>query len=66
MSIFIPVLYICISGHCEFFQQNAHYIDKQQCMAIVTEKKEEYAKMGAIVDATCIELVVQKRGFYES
>jgi len=66
MSIFIPVLYICINGHCEFFQQNAHYTDRQKCIAVVMEKQEEYAKMGAVVDSTCIELVVQKRGLYES
>ena len=66
MSIFIPVLYICMNGHCEFFQQNSHYIDKQKCIAVVMEKKEEFIKMGAIVDATCIDLIVQKRGLYES
>ena len=66
MSIFIPVLYICMNGHCEFFQQHAHYTDQQKCLAIVTAKKEEFIKMGATVDATCMELVVQKRGLYES
>jgi hypothetical protein len=35
-------------------------------MAIVMAKKEEFIKMGATVDATCIDLIVQKRGFYES
>jgi hypothetical protein len=55
-----------MNGHCEFFQQNAHYTDRQKCIAVVMEKKEEYVKMGAIVDATCIDLVVQKRGLYES
>jgi hypothetical protein len=66
MSIFIPVLYICINGHCEFFQQNAHYIDRQQCMSIVEAKKQEFIQMGATVDATCIDLIVKKRGLYES
>ena len=66
MSIFIPVLYICMNGHCEFFQQLAHYTDRQQCMATVQAKKQEFIKMGATVDATCIDLVVQKRGNHES
>jgi len=66
MSIFIPVLYICMNGHCEFFQQLAHYTDRQQCMAVVMEKKQEFIKMGATVDVTCIDLIVQKRGLYES
>jgi hypothetical protein len=66
MSIFIPVLYICMNGHCEFLQQLAHYTDRQQCLAIVGEKKQEFIKMGATVDVTCIDLIVQKRGLYES
>ena len=66
MSIFIPVLYICMNGHCEFFQQLTHYTDRQQCMAVVMEKKQEFIKMGAKVDVTCIDLIVQKRGLYES
>jgi len=66
MSIFIPVLYICMNGHCEFFQQNAYYTDRQKCIAVVMEKKEEFIKMGATVDVTCIDLIVKKRGLYES
>jgi hypothetical protein len=66
MSIFIPVLYICMNGHCEFFQQHAYYTDRQKCIEVVVAKQGEFAKMGAVVDSTCIELVVQKRGLYES
>jgi hypothetical protein len=66
VSIFIPVLYICLNGHCEFLQQLTHYTDRQQCMTAVRSKKQEFIKMGATVDATCIDLVVQKRGSYES
>jgi len=33
---------------------------------VVMGKKQEFIKMGATVDATCIDLVVQKRGLYES
>ena len=66
MSIFIPVLYICMNGHCEFLQQLTHYTDRAQCMAAVMEKKQEYVRMGAKVDATCVDLIVQKRGLYES
>ena len=44
MSIFIPVLYICMNGHCEFLQQLSHYTDRAQCMAIVEVKKQEFVK----------------------
>jgi len=66
VSIFIPVLYICMNGHCEFLQQLTHYTDRQQCMAAVQGKMQEFIKMGATADATCIDLIVQKRGLYES
>ena len=55
-----------MNGHCEFLQQLTHYTDRAQCMAAVTEKKQEYVRMGAKVDATCVDLIVQKRGLYES
>ena len=64
--ISIPVLYICVAAHCEFMQQLTHYTDRQQCMEAAEAKKQEYIKLGAKVDATCIDLVVQKRGSYES
>jgi hypothetical protein len=35
-------------------------------MEAAEAKKQEYIKLGATVDATCIDLVVQKRGLYES
>jgi hypothetical protein len=66
MSIFIPVLYICMNWHCEFLQQLTHYTDRQKCMETVQAKKQEFIKMGATVDVTCIDLIVQKRGLYES
>jgi hypothetical protein len=55
-----------MNGHCEFLQQLSHYTDRQQCMATVQVKKQEFINMGATVDATCIDLIVQKRGLYES
>jgi len=64
--ISIPVLYICVAAHCEFLQQLSHYTDRQQCMEAAEKKKQEYIKLGAKVDATCIDLIVQKRGLYES
>jgi hypothetical protein len=35
-------------------------------MTAVRSKKQDYIEMGATVDATCIDLVVQKRGNHES
>jgi hypothetical protein len=55
MNLFIPVLYICLNGHCEFLQQITVYFDESQCKAVVAEKKEWYEKNGATtVETTCI------------
>ena len=64
--ISIPVLYICVAAHCEFMQQNSYYTNRQECMEVAEKKRQEYIKLGAKVDATCIDVVVQKRGSYES
>jgi hypothetical protein len=35
-------------------------------MEVAEKKRQEYVKLGAKVEATCIDVVVQKRGSYES
>ena len=64
--ISIPVLYICVAAHCEFMQQRTHYTNRQECMEVAEKQRQEYVKLGAKVEATCIDVVVQKRGSYES
>lgn len=57
--IYIPVLYICVAAHCEFLQQKSYYLDREMCMAVAEEKKQDYIKLGAKVEATCIDVTVQ-------
>jgi len=55
MNLFIPVLYICLNGHCEFLQQLAVYPDEEECKQVVMVKKEWYEKnTTATVEVTCI------------
>jgi len=55
VNLFIPVLYICLNGHCEFLQQITVYADEDECKQVVAEKKEWYlANTKATVDTTCI------------
>jgi len=35
-------------------------------MEVAEKKRQEYIRLGAKVDATCIDLIVQKRGNHES
>jgi len=55
MNFFIPVLYICLNGHCEFLQQLALYPDEESCKQVVLQQAEMYSKMsGADINVTCI------------
>jgi hypothetical protein len=55
MNLFVPVLYICLNGHCEFLQQLAVYPDEEECRQVVMGKKEWYEKTTtAKVEVTCI------------
>jgi hypothetical protein len=55
MNLFVPVLYICLNGHCEFLQQLAVYPDEEECKQVVMVKKEWYEKnTTATVETTCI------------
>ena len=55
MNLFIPVLYICLNGHCEFLQQLTVYPDEETCKQVVAVKREWYKEnTTATVDTSCI------------
>jgi len=55
VNLFIPVLYICLNGHCEFLQQLAVYPDEEMCKQVVAVKREWYeGNANATVITTCI------------
>jgi hypothetical protein len=55
MNFFIPVLYICLNGHCEFLQQLAIFPDEESCKQAVLQQAERYSKInGADINVTCI------------
>jgi hypothetical protein len=55
VNLFIPVLYICLNGHCEFLQQLAVYPDEEVCKQVVDAKREWYEEnTTATVETTCI------------
>ena len=62
MSIFIPVLFVCMNGLCEFMQQNEYYKSDEVCRKVVQAKKQEMTgKFGAKIEATCIEANVSTK-----
>lgn len=58
MTIFIPLLYICIEAKCGFFQSQNYILDEQKCLQEIDEKKIEFTKQGATVEAICVDMKI--------
>lgn len=62
MEIFIPVLFICMNGTCDFMQAQVFYKNEAQCRASVDIQKirmlevAEQANQGkyTVLEGTCI------------
>jgi hypothetical protein len=61
--IYIPVLFVCMAGHCEFMQAQTWFKTDQQCRAVIEAQKENMQKMAlkggqmiATIEGTCITL----------
>jgi hypothetical protein len=62
MEIFIPVLFICMNGNCDFMQAQTHYTNETQCKASIDAQKihmlkvAETANQGkyTVLEGTCI------------
>ena len=67
MTIFIPVLFICLNGNCEFMQGKTYYKNQTQCTASLDMQKQhmrnlvkQAEKQGTnseitIMEGTCID-----------
>jgi len=67
MTIFIPVLIICITGNCEFMQAKAYYKTDAQCRASMETQKQHMINLvkesgkGAaeVLEGTCIDAEIK-------
>ena len=59
MTIYIPLLYICIAMECKFFQSEIYTLDKQKCEQEIAQQKIEIIKFGNKVEAICIDMDIQ-------
>ena len=67
MTIFIPVLWICLNGHCEFMQQTRHFTDEEACIEAVRAQKQKMRDMATEagetitqLEGTCINATVKR------
>jgi len=61
--IFVPILFVCMNGNCEFMQAQNWYKSEQQCRVAVEAQKENLQKMAlkgnsmiTLLESTCIVL----------
>ena len=59
MTIYIPLLYICIGLECEFFQSEIYTLNEQKCEQEIAERKIELIKQGRTVEAICVDVKIQ-------
>ena len=70
MTIFIPILFICVSSQCEFMQANAYYQTVEECRSSLYIQKQHMKNLinrsgqGGnieILEGTCIEANVKTK-----
>jgi len=59
MTIYIPLLYICIAMECKFFQSEIYTLDKQKCEQEIAQQIIEITKQGNTVEAVCVDMYIQ-------
>jgi len=63
MTIFIPVLIICLNGNCEFMQGQTYYKNEAQCRASMEMQKQHMLNLikqadkgdAEVLEGTCID-----------
>ena len=61
-DIFIPILWICINGTCEFMQPQWHSTNEEDCKQMVISQKKKIRKMAEkakgtidVLEGTCTD-----------
>ena len=62
-TIFVPILFVCMNGNCEFMQAQIWFKTEQQCRSAVDAQKDNLRKMAlkgnqmvTQLEGTCITL----------
>ena len=58
MTIYIPLLYICIGLECAFFQSEVYTLDEKKCEQEIAQQKIELIKLGRTVQAICVDVKI--------
>ena len=62
-TIFVPILFVCMNGNCEFMQSMKYFTRESECRVAVESQKENLRKMAlkgsamiTQLEGTCITL----------
>ena len=61
MTIYVPLLYICVAGQCGFFQSENYTTDEQHCEREIAAKKAEYTADSVTVQAICVDIKLDRK-----
>ena len=61
MTIYIPLLYICIGSECAFFQSEIYTLSEKKCEQEIAKQKSELIKQGRTVEAICIDITILEK-----
>jgi len=62
MTIYIPVLNVCLGVQCTFFQSENFTTDMRSCQKEIAQQKENGKKKGMTVEAICVDVnIVEER-----
>jgi hypothetical protein len=59
VTIYIPLLYICLGVQCEFFQSESYTLNETKCEQEITQQKTELIKQGRTVEAICVDIEIK-------
>ncbi len=67
IEIFIPVVFMCLNGNCNFMQAQNYYKSEAQCRVSIDNQKAHLAQMAekadrgqvTILEGTCINAKVE-------
>ena len=59
MTIYIPLLYICLGLECAFFQSEIYTLEEKKCEQEIAQQKSELVKQGKTVQAICVDVKIQ-------
>ena len=66
VSIFIPVLWVCINADCQFLQSVSHYTSIEQCQQSMETQRQGMRRQAAragediVIEGTCITANIKK------